>query len=203
MESLKTIKYKGHEIEVCYDDSSMYGIDFLNEGKDGVNLVFYHRDFYITQDDIITKEDVKEYLRGNKIEQGKDYFIFPVSALIHGGVWLSLNDYFMEDPGGWDTSTAGVILVSRKLANKVSQATKIAQEKIKVWNDLLSGRVYCYSVDGNYSCGGYIGDDSIKDLIDDAKKEVDLMFRHREKKVKDLIRHKVDLYKRMEILKNF
>ena len=145
--------------------------DELDEGPgkwrdDELFLVNYHSGFYVTKDIIITKDDVREWYQGEKIEQSKDYHIFQLACLIHSGVWLSLGSSFAGDPGGWDTSHIGVVLVSKKETSDENKALKLAQGLVEEWNQYLSNDVYCLvreTYDGNKnhldfdSIGGYYG----------------------------------------------
>lgn len=105
--------------------------------RNDVIAVFYHRDLWITRDDVITKSDVEAWFNGEKIPQSKKYHIFELSALIHGTVTLSLSSSFMEDPGRWDTSTAGVVLVRRRHGMTYKQAFDIADSFVNDLNALL------------------------------------------------------------------
>lgn len=195
MDALEKIAYKGHEIEIWFDE--VYD-ENPNDWDDGIILVFYHRDFWISADNVITEDDVRRWFLGEKIEQEDKYYMFPVSALIHSGIALSLSSYFMEDPGRWDTSTAGAILVSKEDAGSRKEALMMARDEISDWNDILSGQVFGYTIDGMDGVWGYIGDKQI--AIDEAKSAVDVLFRKRERKIKSLIRHHVNLSKRLKIL---
>jgi hypothetical protein len=112
-------------------------------GDDGLFLVNYHSYFYVKKDDIVTEDDIRDFYHGEKIPQQKDYHIFPLSCLIHSGIWLSLSDSFSCDPGGWDTSHVGAILASKKEWKKRDKAFKAAYSLMEEWNRYLSGDVYC------------------------------------------------------------
>jgi len=145
-ETYRVIKFRGLEFEIrnekFYDDL----FDDLKEDKE-VFLVNYHRDFWIERNDIITKEETAELYRGErdwiKTEREKGYWIFELSCLIHGGVWLKLGySGFISDPGGWDTSHVGLVLVSKKIAKTRKKAEKLAESLVDYWNKLLGGEVY-------------------------------------------------------------
>lgn len=124
-----------------------------------------------------------------------DYWAFLLHAYIHSGVSLTLGGLFEDrepdrrwesrfDPGGWDSSTLGLVFVSRKEWPKYADAEGAAESLVKEWNDVLSGNVYGYVIeksmryrkevfnkDGSIalkregtqwdnveSCGGFIGD---------------------------------------------
>ena len=139
-DTLKIIKTKtGWEARYLVQDND---IDDELLKQDGVYLVHYHKDFWVEAPNIITKDDLAAWYNGKKIEQEKEYYIFPVSVLIHGTVTLSLEDSFVSDPGGWDTSHVGAVLVSKKEAKTRTSALKWAEDTVKLYNAALSGDVY-------------------------------------------------------------
>lgn len=83
-----------------------------------------------------------DWYQGEKISQTKDYYIFPLSALIHSGVYLSLSYSFPSDPGGWDTSHVGAVFASKKEWESKESAYKAAKSLVGTWNQYLSGDVY-------------------------------------------------------------
>jgi len=199
MEALKVIEYKGYKINIYQDELS--GDQNPNEwSDDNVFLVNYHNDFYVENDKIITKNDVKNWYAGEKIEQAKDYHIFMLSCLIHSGVWLSLNYSFVSDGQGWDTSHIGIVLVSKKEARTKKKALKLAEGLLETWNDYLSGNVYGYDVEGIASCWGFYGDFEKSGLIEQAKDDIDIEAEKRTKKhlrkLRAYIRNNVCLDKR-------
>jgi len=112
-------------------------------GDENLFLVNYHRDFQVERPDIITKDEVRGWYQDEETRQMKEYHIFTLSCLVHSGVWLSLSESFGCDPGGWDTSHVGIVLVSKKEAKSRSEAIKLAEGLIKTWNMYLTGDVYC------------------------------------------------------------
>jgi hypothetical protein len=118
-------------------------------------LVHYHRDFQVSHD-IVTKDILKEWYQGSNPEVLKEYYVFPVTALIHSGVWLKLDrNGFSEDPGGWDTSHVGAILVKKtkfgrggvQFEHTEDKAKTIAENLLETWNQYLLGEVYCCVVE--------------------------------------------------------
>lgn len=120
-------------------------------------LVHYHRDFQV-ENDKIQKDDLVDVFRGEKPGDDhylNDYHIFFTSALIHSGVWLKLGGSFASDPGGWDTSCCGAVLVKKKefgsggveFEHTEEEARTMAQSLIDTWNQYLSGDVYCCVVE--------------------------------------------------------
>lgn len=112
-------------------------------GDNSLLLVHYHRDCYITCDKIIVEDDARRWYQGVRIGQAKKYFIFPVSALIHGGTGLRLGSTsFIEDCGRWDTSHVGLVLADRKEFKTEDAAHKAAEGLIETWNQYLSGDIW-------------------------------------------------------------
>lgn len=107
--------------------------------RNDIVVVFYHRDLWLTRDDVITKEELASWYHGERIPQAKKYHIFDLSALIHGSVHLSLRSSFSEDPGGWDTSTAGAVLVKRRPGLTYGQAFRMANNFVENLNKLFNG----------------------------------------------------------------
>ena len=116
---------------------------------DSLYLVHYHRDFWIEDKERFTRAVLSDIYQGNPDEDEaiadllKDYYVFPVSALIHSGVWLSLSRSFNCDSGGWDTSHVGAIVAAKSEFKTEDQALKCAQGLLEEWNQLLSNEVYC------------------------------------------------------------
>jgi len=144
IEDTLTIKKtkSGFEAKYLVQDEMAESPD--EDGDDAVFLVNYHSDFDVRRDEIITEDDVRDWYQATrKIPQEETYFLFALASLVHSGVWLSLERNFACDPGGWDTSHVGMVLVSRKEAEIVSKACELAQGLIEHWNKYLSGDVYC------------------------------------------------------------
>jgi hypothetical protein len=145
-------------------------------GWSASTLVHYHRDFQVEDDKLVTEDDIRDWYNGKKIEAMKSHYIFPVSALIHSGVWLSLESSFPSDSGGWDTSHVGAILIPKTEVKTKTAAFKLAGSSIDSWNDILSGNVYGFIVedvngDNLDSCWGFIGDadDCLRSGIESAE----------------------------------
>ncbi len=151
----------GYTIKYLTIDSDFETPD---QWDDDCFLVHYHRSFQVT-DDRIEKDDLVDYVRGKT--EITDYWVFIVAALIHSGVWLSLADSFAADPGGWDTSHCGAVLIPKNEHwTTKEQAQAAAQGLIETWNQALSGDVYGCVVEhydhekmqiNHDSCWGYYG----------------------------------------------
>jgi hypothetical protein len=106
-------------------------------------LVFYHRDFYVTRDSVITELDVKNWFAGGKIPQAKTYHIFPLSAYIHSGIVLKLGtESFPGDEARWDTSVMGVVMVAKAHARLRKSAACSAQRLVDDYNKYLSQDIW-------------------------------------------------------------
>lgn len=147
--------------------------------KCGDHVVLY-KQCWITNDKVIKENDVRNWFRQDfeeykdnpyskakgKFPWDKDYHIFPLSAYIHSGVLLSMRSSFPCDPQGWDTSTCGVVMASKKEWRMKKSAMKAAQSKVEEWNMYLSGDVWgviqeYFDKEKNQvdhdSCWGYYG----------------------------------------------
>ena len=145
----------GYEARYLVQDEHYDGPD--ERGDDGLFLVNYHRDFDVRRDSVITKDDLVNWYRGD-FEDYKDdpddenedgrfpleekYYIFKLACLSHSGVWLSLRHSFDCDPGGWDTSHVGAVLVSKEEWPDRAKAIEAAEGLVETWNQYLSGDVY-------------------------------------------------------------
>ena len=203
-ETVESIDYKGYKINIYQDEDAMdpnwlgnsdmmltYGHrDFCTEPKGfeardvydcwarGDKFYYYLRNGYKKKDGTMTPNE-SEY-----------WFMFPVYSLIHSGVSLSLakQDLLNYDPGGWDTSFMGFALVRRikGWAWRKDKAYEKAQLIVETWNQYLSGDVYGYMIgvpddddpeefDEVGGCWGFYGDEGIKQIISEAKPEIDSM----------------------------
>jgi hypothetical protein len=91
---------------------------------------------------------VRAWFKGEKIEQAKKYWIFPLGMYSHSGVILRLGSKsFVGDSGGWDSSMVGVVLASKKEWRLQAKAEKVAESLVQEWNNYLSGDVWGYITD--------------------------------------------------------
>lgn len=173
---------KGYVVGYLVRDDDPQGPD--EYADDSIFLVHYHRDFEVTREKVITKNDLANWYRQDfneyddeKFPLAETYHIFPVSALIHGGVWLSIGrETNPFDPGGWDTSHVGAVLVSKTEWPETDKAYEAAKSLVDEWNQYLSGDVYGIVFEtynsrkrktGDHdSCWGYYGyEDSKKEMV--------------------------------------
>jgi hypothetical protein len=177
----------GYKVGYLVQDDSYRSPD--EDGDDNLFLVHYHRGFDVCRDKIITEDDARNWYRGEfddyedengnipkDIPQAEKYWIFPVSALIHSGVWLSVGTGTHScDPGGWDTSHVGLVLAAKSEWPNKSKALWAAKAHVYYWNQYLSGDVYgkiIHKYDENKEfvesideCWGYYGyDETMQEL---------------------------------------
>jgi hypothetical protein len=145
-------------------------------GDDSIFLLGWHRDFTVTRPNYKRPDDILEYVNEDDCDEDRqikasireDYHVFTLYAYIHSGVSLSLGASFGGiDPGGWDTSRLGIVLVSREEWPDEGAARTAAMSLVDTWNQYLSGDVYGYTVtdeDGEQldSCWGFYGDEDAK-----------------------------------------
>lgn len=192
---MDTIQYKGFNIEIVEDENCASPQEW---GDDSLFLVSFHRDFSVITDDIKDMDDLNEI---------KDYWQIPLYAYIHSGVSLSISRDKYPYNDRWDSCQVGVVLASKKEFKTMQEAVEASSGLVKNWNDYLSGNVWGYIVDEiGASCYGYYGDYEDSGLIEDAKSEINFylekLYDKKNKKLKDLIKSKVKIEKRENILLN-
>lgn len=137
---------EGFEVRYLVRDENPESPDTWED--DNLFLVNYHRDFDVRRDNVITQDEISSWYKSpffhDMIKKGSEtYWMFPLSCLVHSGIWLSLNHSFIScDPGGWDTSHVGAVLVSKKEWKREKEALKAAENLVTEWNQYLSGDVY-------------------------------------------------------------
>ena len=213
-EAIQEIKHQGCLIKIYQDE------DFQESpeewGQDSF-LVHYHRDLEVKRDDIITKDeagaivtgncdrfdDGSGYFKSNLKELGRKYYFFPVDAYIHSGIWLSLAGGFSGRlPQGherFDVSSVGLVLVSKKDAKNEKKAKEVAEGILKIWNDLLSGNVYGFTIEDAETgedvdgCWGFIGDIEESGIIEEAKSQAGYYSKNEKAKArKDYYQKKIE-----------
>jgi len=112
--------------------------------------------------------------------------VFDVYAYVHGGVVLSLGDFYGKLPQGhaeFDSGQSGFIVVKKKeiieswgknnwTEELRKKAYEVAESDIKTFNIYLSGEIYGYTIDDDCgdSCWGYY---EVDDAIEEAKGSID------------------------------
>ena len=162
-EAIYTEKYKDCTISIHQDDDYVSPEEY---GDDNLFLVGFHRDFHVTPYDIKSPEDIEDYK--------KSHHIFALTAYIHSGVALSLDDGKYPFNDRWDSCQVGVVFVSKKEKRLRESARKLAIGLVKTWNNCLSGNVYGYQVEETGdSCWGFYGDYNTSGILQEAKDTID------------------------------
>jgi len=105
-------------------------------------LVNYHRNFSITMDSIVTKEEVRKYYINNVLPAcAKNYWLFKLNACIHSGVVLGLAPTNFPDER-WDVSHVGLVLVKKGLWTTETACCKAAESFVHEWNQYLSNDIW-------------------------------------------------------------
>lgn len=203
-EAVETIQYRGHEIEIFYDEGGESPRNW-----DNLTEIHYHSNSYELGDTNHT--DIDEYNAMLRTAKRQGDIIIPMFAYIHSGVCLSLASFHGRLPQGhaeFDSGRAGTVIVRRKVLldnygkTRMTEALRkrayeIAESDITTLNQYFAGDVYGYVIDDEDSCWGYYGTEY---CIDEAKSIVDCIIKHDIKehcnKVKQWIKHKVGLLNR-------
>jgi hypothetical protein len=116
--------------------------EFLRESNEYIKAVAYSREVWMP-DPEITKEKIYGWFHDDKAdvkELESKHWVFPLAALIHGGIWLQLEtDHFISDPGGWDSGYIGVVCVKRLPGLSTRTAKKRAREYVDTLNAINEG----------------------------------------------------------------
>ena len=201
----ETETYKGHEIEIKYDENP------LNPRTEWDNFTEIHccsSNHYLGEHNHDSWDDVHKAIREAK-EQGN--LVFKVFAYIHSGTSLSLESFHGKLPQGhaeFDSGQCGYIVVNKKdivgswgkknWTDKLrKKAYEVAQQDIETFNSYLNGQVFGYVVDDVDSCWGYYDTEyaleEARDIIDYTIKEN--IKKHYEQ-LKKWIKNKVPLHVR-------
>ena len=160
--AVRTLIYKGYEINICTDDSPENPItewDIL--GK----FICWHRRYDLGNcQDFETPEEVREYAART------GSMLFPLFMYDHSGICLSLSNSRYPFNDRWDAGQLGYVLVDRqkaleklgkkRMSKKLRRRiTQIIEAEVDTYNSYLSGDVYGYVVekDGEQidSCWGF------------------------------------------------
>lgn len=191
MEKIETITYRGEDIQICRDVHA----DSPNEWSDDERfIVFDHNQFYVDRLGFEPRE-ISETTSEAKRMFYDGFYVFPLSAYIHSGVRL-----YIGAKSGWDMSFKGFVLIKRMVGSyHRNKALEQANGLVETWNMYLDGEVYGYSSPAG-SCWGFYGDCGKKEMIKEAKFEIDYLIARRTKEFikrkKVEIKHRVPLNKR-------
>jgi hypothetical protein len=153
------VYYKGYKIKIRQDEFAESPDDWGNED---LFLVYDHRQFTVKREGF-NPLSIYNWLYAKNIVDFNDdvdgdyqeevdsypelnsYWIFPVEAYIHSGVYLSL--FSGTKQCRWDSSVSGYILASKEEFESEEAAKNAAEGLIETWNQYLSGDVCGFIVE--------------------------------------------------------
>ena len=218
---IETIEYKGYNINIYPDDNPD---NPRNWDTLGIMVCFHSRydlgdKANLTSDMFNGWEELEAYL----IKEKQAVVIAPLYLYDHSGISIRIGSFYAcglpQGHARFDSGQIGFIYVDKETLKKeysVKRITKKTKDKarevleneVKTYNDYVSGNVYGYQVEDKEendidSCWGFIGDTD--DMIKEAKGNIDFDIetkrKEKNKKVKALVKNKVALNTREEILK--
>lgn len=184
MNEIETISYKGHEINVYYDEDSESPRTWDNLSKIYSNSRRYDPD-NLDIDDLMREIGISEFPGFEAIlnRMEHDYIAYRVCIVDHSWVSLSLDEPVPNPYMGFDSGTFGIIAVSKEAVRreyKVKRITKKIREKVEAifegelnaLEKYINGEVYGYMIDKGEvdSCWGFY---SIEEAIEEAKSIID------------------------------
>lgn len=220
MDVIETIDYKGCKINIYQDENPLDPRENDNLGK----MLCFHKRYSLGDKTDLKSEqfsswrEIKEYL----IKTEKAVVVLPLFLLDHSGITMRVARDFSDcDPGSWDSGQVGFIYATKddilkeysckKITVTIKKKViKLLYAEIETYDDYLTGNVYGYVTEDEdekqiESCFGYFGDYRKNGIIDDARfvidKYVEEETKKKEKKLKSLIKNKVNLERRVGILK--
>ena len=158
MNIAKKIDYKGHTIEIFYDECCESPREMDNLGTIYSNHRDYNPDGHKIDELGEDAEAINETLKG--------YYWLPIYAYIHSGIALSTSNTSYPFNDSWDSGLFGIIAVPKD-NNEAKclgeeKSLKVLRCEIDELNDYYQGYCYGYKVTNKYdeeisSCWGYIG----------------------------------------------
>lgn len=192
-----TKTYKGHEIEVKYDENPE-----SPRSMDNV-CVFHvaHSNYSFGDKNYSDSESIKA--AEAKAKRDGD-LVLPLYMYDHSGITISLSPFSCK----WDSGQVGFVQVPRKkfveeFGKKIftpklkAKAKEWAINETETLDKYIRGEMFGYVVDDDDSCWGYY---SIEDAMNEAESIVDWMIKDAEKKhceqLKIWIKNKVPMENR-------
>lgn len=217
----ETIEYKGHTIEIHLDpDPQNPRTECDNLGT----MICGHQRYNLGDKhpyNLKNYNSWKEVIAAIENDEGCPIVALPLYLYDHSGLTINTTGFNSYDSGKWDWGTLGFIYVSYKKAKKEYGWKQINKKRLDLLKTYLTGEVECYDsyLTGDVygyivksgtdeelnSCWGFIGD---KDTcIEEAKGTVDCYvkdtLKKRINKLKELIKAKAPIDKRITILSQF
>ena len=188
MEALKTIEYRGCNIEIYYDEHAEGPEQWEDEGA--VKLISFNRR-YGNNHGFSDPQEAIEHAKANNMH------VYQIRSYIHSGIALSLgSEYPFNDR--FDSGFYGLILVTKD-ESIIAKPNEYAESYIKSWNTWANGEVRGFMAldkDGEDidSCWGFYDE---KHMLEEAKSNIDYHIKEQTKKhcqqVKSWIKNKVPL----------
>lgn len=218
---IETIEYKGYNINIYPDDNPDSPRNWDNLGI----MVCFHKRYdlgdktNLTSDMFNGWEELEEHL----IKEKQAVVIAPLYMYEHSGISIKIGNFYgcglPQGHARFDSGQIGFIYVDKETLIKeysVKRITKKTKDKamevlkneVKIYNDYVSGSIYGYQVKDKEendidSCWGFFGDttDMIKEAKDNVNYDIETKRKEKNKKLKALVKNKVALNTREEILK--
>ena len=190
MEEIKSIEYKGMTIRICYDENAEGPREWDNVGT----IYSNHRDYNPDGHKIDEIENEDGELVSEELD--RKFIWLPIYYYEHGGLTVSTKrDYPYND--GWDSGLFGIIAVEKAMVRndwgwkaiteeRREQILRSLEGEIETFDSYCRGEVYGFVVEDEEgeeidACGGYYGDEGMKDAIYDAKNIVECELERRKK----------------------
>lgn len=201
---IESVEYRGHTIEIHYDEG---GSAFANP-RDWSNLgsiICWHRKYNLSDKDRPDDGPSGEPDRGHFAYLPEDFrkwakehraIMLNIYMYEHSGIALSTSPFSCP----WDSGQIGFIYV---LPSKVREEFKVKsingalkkkvlkqlEDEVKIYGSYVSGEVFDYVIKNTEdevvgSCGGFVGHDEIKFMIESAREEIDSLIEDFEKRMK-------------------
>jgi len=177
-DSVETIEYKNHKIEIFYDECGY-------SPRENDNMCVFHigHSRYSFGDENYTdRESIDEAF--HEAKKAGD-LVLPLYMYDHSGITISLSPFSCP----WDSGQVGFVQVKRKeiidnfgkkiFTKKLKQkAEEVAEMEVKEMDSYVRGEVYGYKIDEDEgdSCWGFVGD--IKYCIEEAKSVIDYIVKN-------------------------
>jgi len=193
--------YKGHEIEIKYDESP-------ESPRNWDNICIFHvahRNCSFGDVNHSNSESIHSAVEKAR-KQGD--IVLPLYMYEHGGITISLSPFSCP----WDSGQCSFVVIPRKkmleefgkkaFTKKLKErAIKCAKGEVETLDTYLRGDVYGYVIDDDDSCWGFYS--SIEDVMCEARSEVDGIIKYNIKKhceqLKKWIKNKVPLSVRISL----
>ena len=183
MNIAKKIDYKGHTIEIVYEECCESPREWDNLGTIYTNHRDYNPDGHKIDELGEDAEAINETLKG--------YYWLPIYAYIHSGITISTSNRTYPYNDSWDSGLFGIIAVSKDAPEAKTmteeQVLEVLRGEIEVLDDYYQGHCYGFRITNRYgeevdSCWGFIGKHAIdEDIMPEARSVIDTIVAMEEK----------------------